>query len=81
MWAFGGDRLTLLAYNFAKGKYTVTMIPGDGQRILLVFTIKAEAPHTGIGPEISESIKDIYTAADVREMTSTEAHSLPIFDR
>ncbi|PPQ94047.1 hypothetical protein CVT25_009895 [Psilocybe cyanescens] len=30
------------------GKYTVTLIPGDG-----------------IGPEISESIKDIYTAAQV----------------
>ncbi|KAJ8515068.1 hypothetical protein ONZ45_g7463 [Pleurotus djamor] len=32
----------------ANGKYTVTLIPGDG-----------------IGPEISESIKDIYTAAKV----------------
>ncbi|KAG6326764.1 hypothetical protein ID866_12325, partial [Astraeus odoratus] len=30
------------------GKYTVTLIPGDG-----------------IGPEISESVKDIYAAADV----------------
>jgi len=32
----------------SNGKYTVTLIPGDG-----------------IGPEISESIKDIYTAAKV----------------
>nr|GAT59474.1 cell wall biogenesis protein phosphatase [Mycena chlorophos] len=32
----------------SSGKYTVTLIPGDG-----------------IGPEISESIKDIYTAANV----------------
>ncbi|CAG7848684.1 Isocitrate dehydrogenase [NAD] subunit 2, mitochondrial; AltName: Full=Isocitric dehydrogenase; AltName: Full=NAD(+)-specific ICDH; Flags: Precursor [Serendipita indica DSM 11827] len=32
----------------ASGKYTVTLIPGDG-----------------IGPEISQSIKDIYTAAKV----------------
>ncbi|KAG8802636.1 NAD-dependent isocitrate dehydrogenase, partial [Serendipita sp. 399] len=32
----------------AGGKYTVTLIPGDG-----------------IGPEISQSIKDIYTAAKV----------------
>ncbi|KAG6333812.1 hypothetical protein ID866_5272, partial [Astraeus odoratus] len=32
----------------SSGKYTVTLIPGDG-----------------IGPEISESVKDIYAAADV----------------
>ncbi|KAJ8481757.1 hypothetical protein ONZ51_g5772 [Trametes cubensis] len=32
----------------ANGKYTVTLIPGDG-----------------IGPEISESVKDIYSAANV----------------
>ncbi|KAG6837430.1 hypothetical protein H0H93_009524 [Arthromyces matolae] len=32
----------------SNGKYTVTLIPGDG-----------------IGPEISQSIKDIYTAAEV----------------
>ncbi|KAG1752726.1 uncharacterized protein EDB91DRAFT_532697 [Suillus paluster] len=32
----------------SNGKYTVTLVPGDG-----------------IGPEISESIKDIYTAANV----------------
>ncbi|KAG5220698.1 NAD-dependent isocitrate dehydrogenase [Salix suchowensis] len=34
--------------SYVQGKYTVTLIPGDG-----------------IGPEISESIKDIYAAANV----------------
>lgn len=38
-----------------KGKYTVTLIEGDG-----------------IGPEISQSVKDIFTAAKVRKLIGLE---------
>ena len=38
-----------------KGKYTVTLIEGDG-----------------IGPEISQSVKDIFTAAKVRKIVGLE---------
>jgi len=37
-----------------QGKYTVTLIEGDG-----------------IGPEISQSVKDIFSAADVSGSTTT----------
>ena len=43
MWALTGT--------FHQGKYTVTLIEGDG-----------------IGPEISQAVKDIYSAANVRMM-------------
>jgi isocitrate dehydrogenase (NAD+) len=52
-----------------QGKYKVTLIPGDGTfglecRIVLIDCL-TRIP-LGIGPEISESVKDIYTAAGVR---------------
>lgn len=49
-----------------QGKYTVTLIPGDGtsvqRHILLPVT---HWSRVGIGPEISQSVKDIYSAAKV----------------
>ncbi|KAK0490919.1 mitochondrial NAD-dependent isocitrate dehydrogenase subunit 2 precursor [Armillaria novae-zelandiae] len=49
----------------SNGKYTVTLIPGDGQ---FHSSFCFPAQHTssvGIGSEISQSIKDIYVAANV----------------
>jgi len=44
----------------------VTLIPGDGQCPLVRFHASdAHALSSGIGPEISQSIKDIYVAAQV----------------
>lgn len=53
-----------------QGKYTVTLIPGDGtsvQRHMLLPA--AHWPPLGIGPEISQSVKDIYSAAKVSNAT------------
>jgi len=47
-YATASPTATFAGQKGSSGKYTVTLIPGDG-----------------IGPEISESIKDIYTAAKV----------------
>ena len=50
-----------------QGKYTVTLIPGDGKAWCAygVLSLYNDNRYLGIGPEISESIKTIYDAAKV----------------
>ncbi len=50
-----------------QGKFTVTLIAGDGAFEAMTFEpFRCSFPIIGIGPEISESVKDIYAAAEVR---------------
>ena len=64
----------LLAANWdiicVQGKYTVTLIPGDGSCSAhsTFYSNFSSYLRAGIGPEISESVKGIYSAANVRNL-------------